>query len=231
MAQSTTLTSLRQAVIRYLQICENLGEQELVLESSTVRALEKLRHLSEPVVSQAPAITELPEKKLSVPSKAPGLSHLEGLGKAEALEMLRNEILSDKELPKFFRRAQNMVFGCGDIHAKLMFIGEAPGAEEDVKGEPFVGAAGQLLDKMIAAMGLERRDVYIGNVVKYRPDMPEGSRGNRKPTPEELALCRPYILKQISVIQPDVIVGLGATAMEGLLNQSRNTNAWGLADL
>lgn len=108
------------------------------------------------------------------------------------------------------------VFGVGNPEATLMFVGEAPGADEDAKGEPFVGAAGQLLTKMIGAMGLTRDQVYIANVLKCRPDMPKGSSGNRKPTAAEMKTCLPYLLAQIEIIQPQVIVALGATAVEGL---------------
>lgn len=96
--------------------------------------------------------------------------------------------------------------GEGDLHADLMFIGEGPGAEEDRLGRPFVGASGQLLDKMIAAIGLEREEVYIGNVVKCRPPH------NRQPSPEEAAACLPYLRAQVALVRPKVIVLLGATA-------------------
>jgi len=109
------------------------------------------------------------------------------------------------------------VFGVGNPDAEIMFIGEAPGADEDAQGEPFVGRAGQLLTKIIKAMGLAREDVYIANILKCRPNMPAGSFGNRVPTPLEMQTCRPYLLEQIEVIQPKVIVALGAVAVEGLL--------------
>ena len=98
-----------------------------------------------------------------------------------------------------------------------MFIGEAPGADEDARGEPFVGRAGQLLTKIIKAMGFERSDVYIANVLKCRPDMPAGSPGNRPPTLVEMETCLPYLSEQIDVVQPQLLVALGATAVEGLL--------------
>ena len=106
---------------------------------------------------------------------------------------------------------QNVVFGEGNIQARLMFIGEGPGADEDATGRPFVGAAGQLLDKMIAAMHLAREDVYIANIVKCRPP------GNRMPGADEAASCIGYLKKQIQLIQPEVIVLLGGTALSFLL--------------
>ncbi len=108
------------------------------------------------------------------------------------------------------------VFGTGNPSADLMFVGEAPGADEDRVGEPFVGRAGELLTKIITAMGLSREKVYIANVLKCRPDMPEGSTGNRPPTAEEMQRCLPYLRKQIAIIRPRVLVALGKTAMAGL---------------
>ena len=107
------------------------------------------------------------------------------------------------------------VFGMGRADARLMFVGEAPGRDEDLKGEPFIGRAGKLLTKMIVAMGLRREDVYIGNILKCRP--PE----NRTPTLEEMAVCLPYILRQIEIVEPEVVCALGATALKGLLRDPR----------
>src|SRR4029077_15124879 len=109
------------------------------------------------------------------------------------------------------------VFGVGNPNADLMFIGEAPGADEDQQGEPFVGRAGQLLTRILKAMNFAREDVYIANMLKCRPDMPAGSFGNRPPTPTEMHTCRPYLVEQINIIQPNVLVALGAIAVEGLL--------------
>ena len=109
------------------------------------------------------------------------------------------------------------VFGVGNPDADLMFIGEAPGADEDQQGEPFVGRAGQLLTRILKAMNFEREEVYIANILKCRPDTPPGRFGNRPPTPTEMQTCRPYLVEQIEVIQPSVLVALGAVAVEGLL--------------
>ena len=109
---------------------------------------------------------------------------------------------------------QNVVFGEGNENARLMFIGEGPGADEDATGRPFVGAAGQLLDKMIAAMQFSPDEVYIANVVKCRPP------NNRVPMPEEVDKCLPFLKEQINVVRPEVIVTLGAVATKALLNTS-----------
>lgn len=100
-----------------------------------------------------------------------------------------------------------------------MFVGEAPGMDEDEQGEPFVGKAGQLLTRIIQTMGFSRETVYIANVLKCRPDTPGQTAGNRKPTPEEMKTCLPYLLSQIELIQPKIMVALGGTAMEGLFGR------------
>lgn len=115
---------------------------------------------------------------------------------------------------------KTVVFGVGDIHSPLMFVGEAPGADEDGQGEPFVGKAGQLLTRIINTMGLSRETVYIANILKCRPDTPGQGAGNRKPTPDEMRTCLPYLQAQIDLIQPRVLVALGATAVEGLLGKT-----------
>jgi len=133
---------------------------------------------------------------------------------------LRQRVLGCLKCPHLVKTRKNVVFGVGDIHAQLMFVGEAPGADEDAQGEPFVGAAGQLLTRIIKTMGLSRETVYIANILKCRPDTPGQSSGNRKPSGEEMKTCLPYLLAQIDLIQPKVLVALGATAIEGLLGVS-----------
>lgn len=124
---------------------------------------------------------------------------------------LEKEALACKKCRELADGRTNVVFGVGNPHAELMFVGEAPGRDEDLEGEPFVGRAGELLTKIIQAMGFARHEVYIANVLKCRP--PE----NRVPLPDEVTNCRPYLLKQIEIIKPKVIVVLGATAMKALL--------------
>jgi DNA polymerase len=137
--------------------------------------------------------------------------------KVAALEALRQPVLACQKCPHLVQSRTQVVFGVGDPNAPLMFVGEAPGEAEDRAGEPFVGPAGQLLTKIIQAMGLSRDTVYIANILKCRPDMPRGSRGNRAPRPEEMDTCKPYLLQQIDIIQPRLIVALGGTAVQGLL--------------
>jgi uracil-DNA glycosylase family 4 len=135
------------------------------------------------------------------------------------MDELRQRAMACLKCPHLVKSRKNVVFGVGDIHAKLMFVGEAPGADEDAQGEPFVGAAGQLLTRIINTMGLSRQTVYIANILKCRPDTPGQAYGNRKPTSDEMKTCLPYLLAQIDLIRPKVIVALGATAIEGLLGK------------
>ncbi len=137
---------------------------------------------------------------------------------------LRQRALVCLKCPHLVKSRKNVVFGVGDIHAQLMFVGEAPGADEDTQGEPFVGAAGQLLTRIIKTMGLSRETVYIANILKCRPDTPGQSSGNRKPTGDEMKTCLPYLLEQIDLIRPKVLVALGATAIEGLLGAGGGIN-------
>jgi uracil-DNA glycosylase family 4 len=122
--------------------------------------------------------------------------------------------------PHLVASRTQVVFGVGNRKAELMFVGEAPGADEDAQGEPFVGRAGALLTKIIEAMGTTREKIYIGNVLKCRPDMPAGVSGNRKPKADEMATCLPWLNAQIGLIRPKAIVALGATAAEGLLGET-----------
>lgn len=137
--------------------------------------------------------------------------------KAARLAEIQTRVTVCLKCPNLVRSRTQTVFGVGNPNADVMFIGEAPGADEDAQGEPFVGRAGQLLTKIIKAMGFNRSDVYIANVLKCRPDIPPGSSGNRPPTPIEMQTCLPYLTEQIRIIQPKVMIALGATAVEGLL--------------
>jgi DNA polymerase len=133
------------------------------------------------------------------------------------LELVRNDPVCRAHV----RPGKKVVLGVGSLDAKIMFVGEAPGAEEEVQGEPFVGPAGQLLTKMIQGMGLKREQVYIGNIMNWRPELPTMGGapqvGNRPPTEEEMRYCLPYLRAQIEIVQPALLVALGATAAQGLL--------------
>ncbi|NOX20855.1 MAG: uracil-DNA glycosylase [Nitrospirae bacterium] len=132
------------------------------------------------------------------------------LFKEKALEALRSQIVNCQRC-RLSQRRKNLVFGEGNPEARLMFIGEAPGAEEDLQGRPFVGPAGELLTRLINKMGFKREDVYIANTVKCRPP------NNRKPREDELSQCMPFLKKQIDIINPTVIMTLGDVAAKALL--------------
>lgn len=151
------------------------------------------------------------------PAHPADIKLLTGLSTAEKqqrLEQLAAEFEQDPKVQALRPQGTNLVFGEGDPDAKLMFIGEGPGEEEDKTGRPFVGPAGELLDKMITAMGLSRETVYIANVVKYRPP------SNRTPTPEEVAAQGPYLAKQVAIIHPTVLVALGGAAAKYALQST-----------
>lgn len=140
-------------------------------------------------------------------------------------EALRDIVLNDPVCRARVFPGKKVVFGVGSVDASIMFVGEAPGADEEELGEPFVGRAGQLLNRMIKAMGVERSQVYIGNILNWRPEMPRNSdgsqTGNRAPNAAEMAYCLPFIREQIAVVQPRVLVALGKTAVDGLLGADR----------
>lgn len=182
-----------------------------LLEESGIEPVWRLRSREEPEAAEA--VAPGPEISAAVPdvpvAEAPG--H-DGLGWDE----LRQRV-ADCRLCVLCEQRRQAVFGVGDRNADWLFIGEGPGAEEDVQGEPFVGQAGKLLDAMLAAIALERgENVYIANAVKCRP--PE----NRTPEPAEMAACRPWLERQIALIQPKLIVLLGRAAVHSLLGEDRS---------
>lgn len=155
--------------------------------------------------STPPAAPQWEPPSAPIPSRAPE-------GQPDTLESLAATIASCQACPLAPTR-HNTVPGQGALNPDIMFIGEGPGADEDAQGLAFVGRAGQLLTKMIAAMGYTREQVFIGNIVKCRPP------GNRTPTPQEMAWCMPYLKRQIAVIRPKLIVCLGSTAVRGLIGE------------
>ena len=176
----------------------------------------------QPSTSASPEIPPDPLSSTSAFSASSASSAVEL--KAARLAELRTPVLACTKCPHLVASRMQVVFGVGNPAAELMFVGEAPGADEDLQGEPFVGKAGQLLTNIIVAMGFAREDVYIANVLKCRPDMPHGESGNRKPRAAEMETCLPYLRQQIEIIQPRALVALGAVAMEGLLGETQPMN-------
>ncbi len=143
------------------------------------------------------------------PFAVPGKTRQEKLGRLQAI------VAKCERCPHLARTRQQTVFGAGDLNADLMLIGEAPGAEEDLRGMPFVGPAGGLLTKLLNAMGYYRKEVYIANILCCRPDAPAG---NRQPVRAEMENCLTYLYAQIEIVTPRVILALGSTALDGLLD-------------
>jgi DNA polymerase len=198
-----------------------MGKKESRSGGSPVRAMiQKLESLAQAGVTHLPKPprtrgTQAVERAPQAASEAadPG-------GQADprqaALAKLQARVAVCTRCKELARTRTQTVFGVGNPHARLVFIGEAPGADEDREGEPFVGAAGQLLNKILQACTLRREDVYICNILRCRPP------GNRTPSPEEAANCREYLDRQLAIIQPEYICCLGAVAAQNLLGTTRS---------
>jgi len=154
-----------------------------------------------------------PAPELAIPSEAAVMAAREAAASAATLDELRETLAGFRGCNLRFT-ATNLVFADGNPAARVMFVGEAPGFEEDLQGLPFVGRSGQLLDRMLAAIGLDRSSAYIANVIPWRPP------GNRTPTPQETEICRPFIERQITLADPDILVLLGGAAAKQILQTS-----------
>ena len=237
---SSAYDQLLDATINHLEELKSKGARNVAVSAETLRALvlPATFATSRPaaVASAAPAVKPPAPRPTPVmampkpvttalfslnktPSPATTIVSADSV-KAAAFAGLRTRVLACVKCPNLASSRTTVVFGVGNIDSPLMFVGEAPGADEDAQGEPFVGAAGQLLTKIITAMGLSRADVYIANILKCRPDTPGESSGNRKPTPAEMETCIPYLHEQIDLVKPKVLVALGATATDGLLGKT-----------
>ncbi|MBI4042400.1 MAG: uracil-DNA glycosylase [Deltaproteobacteria bacterium] len=196
-------------VERWLRNHRELGLKEVYLSPRGVESLLSLTARKSKTISlEKRGQKEKPRSPFLI---AEGFS-LEELPRGQkGLDLIRKE-LGNCTRCRLSQGRTHLVFGEGNPEAELMFVGEGPGREEDLQGVPFVGRAGQLLTKIIEAMGMKRGDVYIANVVKCRPP------DNRAPLPDEIATCIPFLIKQIAVIRPKVIVALGKIAAQALLN-------------
>jgi uracil-DNA glycosylase family 4 len=180
------------------------GIVELIPEAGEEMSPRKATALAEPIAEEngLRAIPSKPERRLLEQGV---------IDPVQALKIIREDLGDCTRCVLHQQGRKQIVFGVGNPKAELMFVGEGPGADEDEKGEPFVGRAGQLLNNMIKAMGIEREQVYIANIVKCRPP------GNRQPERDECATCSPFLMRQIAAIKPKVVVALGATAAKTLL--------------
>lgn len=216
------LVSIRRAVAAFGQNrpAAVLGETAPAALPATVPApVRSVAPEPPPRPPPAPAVM-LPVVAAASLPPAPTVTLPEG-DKAARWQALLAKVLADPVCRENVRPGKKVVLGVGSLDAKIMFVGEAPGSEEEIAGEPFVGPAGQLLTKMISAMGLKREQVYIGNIMNWRPQLPtvDGREqvGNRPPTEAEMRYCLPYLKAQIEVVQPELLVALGSTAAQGLL--------------
>jgi uracil-DNA glycosylase len=214
------MTDRRDALRAHLEYYRDLGVDGLSRDPAwTVRASDATsatRSLAATPASElreaadAPPMDDMPD--LDVPP--PDAVEVGGtaIDAAAAMAAIRADLGDCTRCKLHTLGRKQIVFGVGNPSADLMFVGEAPGADEDVQGEPFVGRAGQLLTKIIEAMGFTRKDIYIANVLKCRPP------GNRNPEPDEVAQCQPFLFRQIETVQPKVMVALGTFAAQALLD-------------
>lgn len=212
--------------IRALRRLVGPSESSNPREEAAVAEPPVSRHSDEPTEParpprRAPAAPAKVEPKLPPPPEVT----LPAGSKQEQWDALVKLVQEDPVCQKSVRANKQIVVGVGDLDSEVFFCGEAPGAEEEIKGEPFVGPAGLLLDKMIAATGLKRESIYIGNIMNWRPQIPtedgQEQLGNRPPTAEEMAYCLPFLKAQLDIVKPKMIVALGASAAKGLLGQDR----------
>lgn len=211
-----------EAVYHELVRRQRAGEKSVYLSDETLQFLrEGAAATPEPETTQAtpPSASSKATKAPEVPA-APQVT-LPDDSKDGQMAFLKDLILNDEWCLSQVKPGKKVVPGVGSVDADIFFCGEAPGAEEEVEGEPFVGPAGQLLTKIIQTMGLSRESVYIGNIMTYRPPMPTPF-GNRAPDATEMAYCLPYLLAQLEIIRPKLIVALGKTALDGLLGPDRD---------
>ncbi len=195
----------KQFLAARLQYYRDLGIYDFYRRSA-VSGLSGPENAAQTEIVPSSTFVDAPENMFAPPKPEAGVAD-----RAEALRLIQEDLGECTRCVLSRLGRKTIVFGEGNPYAELMFVGEGPGADEDEQGRPFVGRAGQLLNKMIEAMGLKREQVYIANVVKCRPP------GNRTPEREEVETCSPFLLRQIAVIQPKAIVALGAVAARCLL--------------
>lgn len=220
-----------QAIADELRRLKAVGVTNLPVSEESLRRLRAVVAARkparpEPQASAASSVAESaaakPAARSSFAAPPPPVVKLPADGDKQARwNWLKDHVVTHPVVTANLRPGKQAVLGVGNLDASIMFVGEAPGAEEEVQGEPFVGPAGQLLTKMILAMGLKREQVYIGNIMNWRPQTSNTSGGeqvgNRPPTAEELAFCLPFLRAQIEIVRPGLLVALGATAAQGLL--------------
>lgn len=208
------------AVIEFLQTEQSRGKTHVFLDDEARDGLRELFIQARNPVAASPAPTATATTTASAPRPVPQVTELkiEGSDKAAKLESIKRQAENWAPARALGSLRETMVFATGNLDAKIMMIGEAPGYHEEKEVQPFVGPAGQKLNDILKAMGISREEIYISNLVKFRPAIPKQTTNNRKPSPEEMASCLPLVLAEIEIIKPQLIIALGGTAAEGLLN-------------
>lgn len=204
------------AVIEFLKAEQARGVSHILLDEGARDGLRELYIRSAKGIRPADKAATAP--KAPAPARANVTS---GSGsKAERLDALRRQAENWQPARSLGTLRDTMVFATGNPEARIVLVGEAPGYQEEKEREPFVGPAGQKLNDILKAMGISREEVYISNIVKFRPATPRQTTNNRKPTPEEMASCLPFIREELAIIRPECVIALGGTAAEGLLGLS-----------
>lgn len=205
------------AVIDFLKAEQARGKTHILLDEDARNGLRELY-----ILARTPAAAAVNPSAGAVSEPAPVINsplavQVSGSSKEEQLASLRQQAASWAPVKALGTLRDKMVFATGNPNAQLMLIGEAPGHEEERKQEPFVGPAGEKLDKILTAMGLSRKDVYISNIVKFRPMVKNQTTNNRRPNAAEIACCMAFVREEIKIVKPSCIIALGDTATEALL--------------
>lgn len=227
--------SIAEPLINYLRQLQAKGQTHVSIDDAARPILReffiraKTGKPSVPATQQDPAAqspqpTLAPTPSTATPiasaseNPAPAAVQATGSTKAEKIASLKQQAANWPPVKSLVSLRQTMVFSTGNPDADIMLVGEAPGFDEERLVEPFVGKAGQKLDGILAAMGIDRKSTYISNIVKFRPAMPNQTTNNRKPSPEEMAACLPFIQAEVEIVAPKVIIALGGTAAQALLS-------------
>ncbi len=206
-----------EAIVSELKQLKAEGRETVYVADDTLQSLKKkVEHYSAVPTKDHSTRMVKPSADENETIPSPDSIELPSGDKRSRWNWLRDRVLNCPVCNEHVKEGKYVVFGVGNIDADIFFCGEAPGADEEIQGEPFVGPAGQLLTKIIQAMGLQRSDVYIGNIMNWRPEM-KAEYGNRPPTQDEMLFCLPYLCAQLEIVEPKVIVALGNTAVSGLL--------------
>lgn len=209
------------AVIEFLQAEQARGVSHILLDDGArdglrelyIRAAKGIRPAAKGNAGQGAPVAATPAQTRANVTSGSG-------SKAERLDALRRQAEHWQPARVLGTLRDTMVFATGNPDARIVLVGEAPGYQEEKEREPFVGPAGQKLNDILKAMGIARTEVYISNIVKFRPATPRQTTNNRKPTPEEMASCLPFIREELAIIRPECVIALGGTAAEGLLGLS-----------